>query len=612
MFGQVFRKGDVPSGQGLVLDSTASQVVPISTWDDGSVKHALVAGRADFVANVPKTFTVAKAAASAGALTEADLISASPTASVSYGSYGTVSLAPLLGTAARAITEHAGPQYVAFQYIAAFPNDATVRAVFYVQLWSNGRYRVRVAVENGTAPFSGSSKSGTATVIIDGVQRYNGTVSMAAGTRWDIVAMNGTDPNIVPAHDHAYLRATKLVPNYGWTANNTILSALGQNYSPMAALSYPVDMGGTGAGDYIGILQQSDACYCTTADARAWRSVMAHGRAMGVYSIFFRDASTRRMPKMSDYPTAYVGGQRMTGGGTNTYQWEFAHHPGAGYLAWLLTGERFYLETMQANGWAAYVTNSGSGATRIFNSQVRGKSWRFRTMAQNAAVGPDGDAFKADAKAIFMANVTNYYNNHAVPNSPGTGLMFTAGADPFDNEPSIPGVQKSAFEYLFGVASLGFAWDIEMKLDATQKSQLLSLRDYFYNVPVGLTGRGPANGEYFWRRAPGPYRLTIGSGGTESSPILYNSWGEVYANTYPDGLATGNTLLEAYADDPSDYAFAEGNWGHVITALSYAVDHGKPGALEGWNRLIGASNWATNTNKYAFRPNYGVKPRSVP
>jgi hypothetical protein len=603
-FGQVFRKGSLLPGDSVVVDTATTQMIPVSTWDDGSVKHALVAGTANLTANVPKAVSITKGTSLTGtALAESDLIAAKPQASVSYGAYGTVSLSSLLGTSARVVTEHAGPHYASFQYIAPFPSDASLRAVFYVQLWRGGSYRVRVAVENGTAPTTSSTKSGAATVTVAGSTRFSGSVSMPQGVRWDAVGSNFAVPNV--GHDAAYLRATKLVPNYGYrSASSTALGSLTANYVPMARLEWEQDMGAPGFTPGIGLLPHWDALYATTGDRRAGDSSIAHSRALGSYSIFYRNPTTRAMPTFSQYPTA-VNGEDFTGNGTNSNRWEVAHHPHAGYLAWLMTAERFHLETLQANAFAAWHSDYGSGRTgvdKIYSSQTRARAWRYRTIAAAAAVSPDGDKFKLDAKANIVANLNNWLNQNVVPNTPAIGLAAT-----YDDQDSATGMQRSLFEHLFLTASIGWSWDQEMKLSSSERTVLAQVRDYFYRIPVGLTGRGPASGEYSWRTGPGPYRTTVGP----TSTSFYPTWGDVYKATYNDNLDStpGLSIIGNYADDPSTYAFPQGNWGHLVTALSYAVDHGASGASAGYGRVTGASNWSSNAVKFNDRPQYGVVPR---
>lgn len=596
-------KGAIPAGSKAVLNTPFSQVTPISTWDDGSVKHALVAGRADFTANTARTVAVSLGTPAAGAaLSEANLAAANPQASVTYGAYGTVNLSSLLNTAAHARVEHAGPEYAAFQYIGVFPNDPSVRAVFYVQLWAGGMYRVRVVIENGTALATSTGKVGIATVTIAGVQQYSGSVAMPDGTRWDVVAANA--PGVTATHNAAYLRASKLLPNYGYTSpSSSALSGLTSAYAPMARLNWEQDMGATGYTPGIGLLPHWDAMYAATGDSRALASSIAHSRAFGAYSVFYRNTTTKAMPKFSDFPAAYANSDDMTGNGQNSNRWENAHFPNAGYLAWLATGDRFHLETLQANAFAAWYTSSGGGQTglnKLYVGQTRARAWRYRTIAALAAVAPDDDPFKGDAKASIMANLRHWKATNVDTNSPATGLAGTYD----DQDPNVPGLQRSMFEHFFLVASVGWSWDQEMRLPTADKAVLAQVRDYLYRIPVGMTGRGQGSGEYCYRRGTGPYRTTVGPG----SSSFYATWGQAYAATYSDSItcSAGSPIEGGYADDSG---FPQGNWGHLMTALSYAVDHGAAGAAEGYARVTSASNWASNATKFNNWPQYGVVRR---
>ena len=192
---------------------------------------------------------------------------------------------------------------------------------------------------------------------------------------------------------------------------------------------------------------------------------------------------------------------------------------------------------------------------------------------------------------------------HVDTNSPSTGLLGI-----YDDKSSTAGFQHSIFESMFLVAAIGWAWDMEPGLDSSQKAQHLVVRDYAYRAPVGLTGRGSAYEEYAWQYAPGPYQMVIGE--SSSTASLYSTWGAVYQATYPGAPTGGTAIKEGYADNASANAFPQSNWGHVMTALSYAKDHGAPGAADSYARVVGASNWSSNAVKYNDWPQYGVVSRT--
>ena len=68
-----------------------------------------------------------------------------------------------------------------------------------------------------------------------------------------------------------------------------------------------------------------------------------------------------------------------------------------------------------------------------------------------------------------------------------------------------------------------------------------------------------------------------------------------------------NTLADG---DAGVGGAASGYWGNLLPAISYAVDHGAPGAPAAWGRLIGASNWVVlRSSGFGNTPIWGVVPR---
>jgi len=621
--GQVFRKGAVPSGQAVALSTASYQVSPISVWDDGSLKHALVAGKTDLTGNTVLTVATSIGSAPGGSnLTESDLDTALPGTgnnAVTYGSAGTVDLANLVGTSALVLSEHVGPVYAAFQYMATFPSDSALRAIFYVQLWQGGAYRVRVAVEHGNAQTgtpSQVSKSGTATVVIAGSTVLNQAVNtMLEGMRWDAVGATFTLPGYT--HDVEYLRATKLFPNIGYTgADNTTLNTIVDTYAPLDRMRYEQDQGGGGFSESIGLVTHWEALYLATGDGRARDASLDHGRAYGCYGIFLRDMTTSgrvgRMPAFSDWPTADYADEQINQISRGGNRWEKAHFPNAGYVPWLMSAERFYLEVLQANAWAAYYTNSngaGGNASRLYVSETRSRGWRLRTIGCAAAVGPTSETFTTAARTNFNANIANWKTVHVDANFPPTGIIGTYD----DQESGTAGLQRTPFENFFIVSSLGLTWDIEPQqtsANTTQKTAHQAVRDFSYRMPVGMTGPAASASDYDFRRATGIWHgLVVGPNNNDTS-TFYSTWNEIYDATYGSGLAASpNTIRDDYADDASANAFPQGNWGHLITCLSYAVDHGAAGAQAGYDRVTGASNWSSNATKFNNYPQQGVVPR---
>jgi hypothetical protein len=73
-FGHVFKQGDVPAGTSVVADFANFQCIPKNTWPDGSLKMAVLSGRATLTANVKRDVLLAIGTPTGGtALTTTDL-----------------------------------------------------------------------------------------------------------------------------------------------------------------------------------------------------------------------------------------------------------------------------------------------------------------------------------------------------------------------------------------------------------------------------------------------------------------------------------------------------------------------------------------------------------
>src|SRR5690606_16857651 len=209
--GMGFGEGDATN---VVCDLEHYQVDVKRRWLDGSVKHAIISGRAALTASTPLTVNVTAGTPPAGAaMAESDIIAAAPTASVQCGSFGTVSLASLLGSPFR--TWIAGPELIECHYRADVGGGTLLAVWFHVRLYADGRMRVRATVENGYldngsgAVATHTTRTYTATVTIGGTQVHNASVTHYPQTSWMAEGWIGGDPAVTALHDVAYLIGTK-------------------------------------------------------------------------------------------------------------------------------------------------------------------------------------------------------------------------------------------------------------------------------------------------------------------------------------------------------------------------------------------------------------------
>lgn len=609
--GLALRKGDVP-GQ-PALDLPNQQVVVTRRWNDGSVKHAIASGQVALSANVPMTIRVLDAPNSSPgpALTPAHIAAANPQASVALGSYGSVTLASLLASPYRVWV--AGPEMVEAHYRGAV--GTTGLAVwFQVRLYKSGRLWVRAIVENGYLDVPPMQRNYTPSVSIGGAVVFdNGgaTLSHYGHTRWSAETWIAGDPQVTPRHDTEYLRATRLVPNYLPDAPTAArLDALSRTYVPYQRGDWTAYMATTGFQNQIGLLPLWDALYVTSgADPRAYASVLANAKAIYGFPIDWRDSVTGETVMPSNRPDWSVLGRN--GGGSNDWSagpltWEGAHHGSAGYLAYLLTGDHYYLEAMQSQAAIVYLMVSTTdfyspdaptpnlGTSRRLIGQTRGYAWALRTVSQLAAIGPADDAIVNDYRALLAGNVAHLLALRTAIVPDGIGYVFEGNQNNYGTGGVAPWQQH------FFMQAIGMGSDLEPLADM---SAYHALRDYLYRGVVGILG--DASG-YCFNQA-GVYTLKSNDGSSIHPNAWFKSWSQVHNATFASPPACTNTLPNG---DGGVTGAASGYWGNLLPAIAYAVDHGAPGAAAAWARLTGATNWAQlRASGFGNTPIFGVTPR---
>src|SRR5690606_19855630 len=89
--GYAFKKGEVSAGANVIGTIPDLQVIGKNWWPDGSLKFAIISGRANLAAATPQTINLMTGTPSGAAvLTTNDLKSTGITAVVGCGGFGTV------------------------------------------------------------------------------------------------------------------------------------------------------------------------------------------------------------------------------------------------------------------------------------------------------------------------------------------------------------------------------------------------------------------------------------------------------------------------------------------------------------------------------------------
>lgn len=640
-FGHAFRQGDVPTGSYAASDLVDWQCVPLSFWPDGSVKHASIAGRTN-TPGADVTVTIFTGPAPVGSnLTETDLSAALPATTIAAGGFSW-NLNASIGTADRTRTVCQGP--VMSQFIYRKPVTGSSHLVLWaeVRIFKGGQVEIFPWIENAYLRVAGPTNDvRTYTVTIGGVQRFSQSIDVKHHTRIPLLSgssfsyWSGTDPQITPKHDSAYLRATKLVPNYGFTSpSNTVLNALTQTYTPNTTGGIAtMTLSGTSAAILGHTNNMSDPLYITSGgDPRAYRGMMVFALAGGSWHAHYRDeltnepftltaAATLGINSPNNVP-AGTGGENGALGATGSWT---SHTPNFGYLAWLTTARWWFLdETFFWNGvmFLYQPTGSRENASGIFRSDGgattdRGAAWGVRQVAQCVAACPTTHPCYADRIASFEANIDHYYQTVITGTKDAGNWVNNLGLFPYYGTRLQPvyGNWPGTFDIagwmqMMLVQVFGYASDLGIPQSGTSLTKHIAVRNHGYKLAVGLAGAGdPAEWDYRWF---GPYELPSGITGTR----FFTDWNEAFdymRSTFSLATPTGNALLRALtATAWADPVYIGSYFGQHVTALSYAAEHGAPGAALGHSRVINATNWTSYASNFNDQPIYGVMPRSVP
>lgn len=647
--GFAFKRGDVPSGQGVLSSAGELQVTPMNAWPDGSLKFAVLSGTADLTAGSTTTISLSRGTSLTGSvLTTANLKATGLTASLACGSFGTVSWTTTDWDAPFA-THVSGPMMSSWIYRKSVGSDAHLVAWLEVRLFASGAVEVLPWIENGYIKVpSPTNKAATYVFTLGGTQRSSQAIDLPARCRTPLVAGTalsywlGADPGMTIRHDTDYLQSTEVVPPYMATVDPSasMVTALPSTFTPLqqGSFDYSQDaMESSGFANPIGLLPQHDVLYLTANAPSIYAAVVRNGYSAGRYPIHFRDESTNRPLRFADHPTtstdsSSTGDMPASPGGTPPPDWDQAHHPSVGYLAYLLTGRYYFIDEVQFAATANYLfladTLRGGAAGYtvpvIGCVQVRQAAWNTRTLMTACAITPDSDSMMHTAFVnAFTATISRYYTQYvAQPNNPlgfiqsdpDYSLNYSGGA-----ASAATGFMAPSWQHDFFTAAVGWALAAGLPISSTAQSQLAGVFAFVAKSVVGRLGATNTGTDYLFTEAA-VYNLCVAANHTPdwdggTGPWL-GSWNEAYQITknvmsnYTTGGAQqgkffeSTTMLHEISTPPGIGYFA-----NLLPAISYAVRHNATDAAAAYGRLTGAMNWSDMvTSLNTDSPVWGVRP----
>ncbi|HYW91810.1 MAG TPA: hypothetical protein VFA95_04990, partial [Gammaproteobacteria bacterium] len=335
--GEVFQRDAVGPDSHLVARIGGTEV-PLqvdrkATWNDGSLKHAIItvrvprldAGSRSFVT----LYTTDKAGNHAGSVTIRDLLSSGFNAEVSLHIKGKdyrVNARRLLEAAlhkgnckpwGRECNKWlAGPLVTEWLVGGALetPNgnvDPHLHVYFYIRAYADNavdtkvnRARVDIVVENDWSYVKDPSNITYDATLTVGRHLYHAQqLDNYAHTRWHKVMWWGGRPRVYLRLDGKYIQATGAVSEYANVRpTNQFLSTVRTSFPPMTKGDQTTNMGATGAQPAIGPLPRWTTTYVISTDPRAFGWMLANDDAVGSYPFHYRDEATGRPLEITNHP----------------------------------------------------------------------------------------------------------------------------------------------------------------------------------------------------------------------------------------------------------------------------------------------------------------------
>lgn len=519
-----------------------------------------------------------------------------------------------------------------------------------------GSVRTDIIVENSDA-FAPQTQSKYKATLTSGSASYTSpALTQYAYTRWHrVLWWNHNQPQVYLRQDTRYIQASKAVSRYmALKPDAKFLADVRQSCPPLDHCDQTKAMQTTGAQPAIGPLPRWTSVYIIDPDVRAYHWMLANNDALGAYSIHYRDAQTgwpvsiekhpyatlinwaaaSRQAKQNDskgkkykadllqrcVDNAIVSGCNHPWYNTkNPNHWDNAHQPAESYVAYMVTGDYYYLSELafgasHNNIWAnEQYRGFSKGLIGPGHGQVRGKAWVLREMADAAWLLPDDYPLKTE----FNANVVNslqYWNKKYTHNPKASPLrLMEAGAVYNLNGGKRNGIAPWQHNFLTWsaghAAELGFA-------GAT------AFRDWLAKFEIGLMTdwkSQPTKG-YCWLEASA-YHIQV----KDASGNWLPSYTAVYATTFPTlvGLACNSPKMVSAMQ-----ALTKKDWqigkmaGYPYSATGFpanyqigvatAADSGLPHAKTAWRLFQSRSVKPKPPHAYNNFPNFAILPRSMP
>lgn len=617
-------RGAVPSGERLTDSTGAFDSTVLSTHDDGSAAVVVVSGTASGTG----TLNLHRATGSTTALTAAAIGALVTSVEVAFGApYGTASLTDF-STPERTWWANSKTICARYRVAAPTPGSTALEAVIDVHAWA-GRALVEVTVENckmnPASPVKPAAASYSAAVVsVNGstVATVNGNAAPegnhAAFRSWYASAWVGGDPGLRVTQARADLQQHPLLFKCDQAATFDMAGYASDAYTPWTAgRQRATNMGGTGDHPSIGPLPQWEARFLQSGDYRAAKATEVSALAVLGFNINYRDSATGLVPTFAAIGTKAIAAGtwpvQQPGGGSGSLEWEVAHSPAAGLMAFISRPSPVFIEIAQKvatwNGaWSSDATPGWTAGTFGYWYQLRGRAWGMRSLAHAAFLTPAGDAWRTSALTAISNNVTYLSSFTADSKAKLNTIWDYSVAAPRDFNSGVSGFQNSEWQVHYLTAEVHKAASVGLLSGASQTA-LNALADWLALGPVRFVNEQAGGG---WRYIP--YETRIGDAvadaiGSTTSWDTSRGYSDSPSGATGTWMSNGGSPL-AFSTFTADTTAGAYYPSYFWSALMAAYERGVSGADTAVDTVVnGITDLTTWRAGFGSDPRWGAWPK---
>ncbi len=453
-FGQVFRKGDWPQGEGLI-GIVGGKRVPMQAdvkarYPDGSVRHAILSMRNPAGSSAQlalRTGDVPKGKV----LDVRSILSRGYDLSVVFDFGGRKVTLDAATLVKQAVTSDParwlnGPLASEIRVERRLTPQLT--AIFDIRVQADGAVRTSVSMHNDSMFETNNLDIGYSYAIrMSGQTMVERQVKHRRYANWREIIWAGAQPSAVHVgYDYPYMIATGAVPAYDpeLRIKSSYLDTWPKRLAkadiePFGEALIKRAMPTTGGRGDIGLLPEWTIAWLRTQSPQHRLAMMETADAAGSVPWHLRDPKTQAAPTLDAYPKYwmdYRASQDANGHGpvkTKVDKWKIdnAHQPDLTYVPYMISGDRYYLDELHAQVAAGLFSynpryrNDAEGNLR--NEEVRGQAWVNRTHGYAAWITPDGHPAKNYLVAKLRSRLAWYPRAYRADDKLGGPVRYETG-----------------------------------------------------------------------------------------------------------------------------------------------------------------------------------------